>query len=177
MKYKLTQWFVYEWGKPTWQKSHRVILRSLLSRIHYYHNKRLQVKESQYLIPTYNWTITPILNWTCFVVTISPFNARLPVRGLLTNLRKMLVAKFFSSSTMKTMKLFGYKTLQCTNTVASWRERWIENNMHVKIFCIKVHHLWRPWKQSLYIFRIVRKESINIYTRIGWKSELKIWFS
>ena len=22
---KLTRWFVYEWGKPTWQKSHQVI--------------------------------------------------------------------------------------------------------------------------------------------------------
>ena len=36
------------------KKSHRVILKSLLLRIHYYHNKQLQVKESQYLIPTYN---------------------------------------------------------------------------------------------------------------------------
>ena len=29
-------------------------LRSPLPKIHYYHNKRLQVKESQYLIPTYS---------------------------------------------------------------------------------------------------------------------------
>ena len=75
---KLTRWFVYEWGKPTWQKLHQVILRSPLSKLHYYHNKRLQVKESQYLIPTYSWTLTPIPNWTCSIVTISPFNARLP---------------------------------------------------------------------------------------------------
>ena len=33
---------------------HRVILMSPLLRIHYYHNKWLQVKESQYLIPTYS---------------------------------------------------------------------------------------------------------------------------
>ena len=69
----MTRWFVYEWGKSTRQKSHQVILRSSLSRIHYYQNKRLQVKESQYLIPTYSWTLTPIPNWTCFVVTISHF--------------------------------------------------------------------------------------------------------
>ena len=50
-----------------------MILRSPLPKIHYYQNKRLQVKESQYLIPTYNWTLTPIPNWTCYVVTISPF--------------------------------------------------------------------------------------------------------
>ena len=66
-------------GKTNTTKTpHRVILRSPLPKFHYYHNKRLQVKESQYLIPTYNWTLTPIPNWTCSVVTISPFDARLP---------------------------------------------------------------------------------------------------
>ena len=35
-------------------ENHQVILRLPLPRIHYYQNKRLQVKESQYLIPTYN---------------------------------------------------------------------------------------------------------------------------
>ena len=75
---KLTQWFVYDWGKPTRRKLHRVILRSPLPRIHYYHNKQLQVKESQYLIPTYNWTLTPISNWTCSIVTISPFQCTVP---------------------------------------------------------------------------------------------------
>ena len=74
---KLTRWFVYEWGKPTQQKPHRVILRSRLPKFHYYHNKWLQVKKSQYLIPTYSWTLTPIPNWTCSVVTISPFDAQL----------------------------------------------------------------------------------------------------
>ena len=78
MENKLTQWFVYEWGKLTRQKPHRVILRSPLLRIHYYQNKRLQVKESQYLLPTYNWTLTPILNWTYSVVTISPFQYTAP---------------------------------------------------------------------------------------------------
>ena len=77
-KINLTRWFVYEWGKPTWQKPHRVILRSTLLKFHYYHNKQLQVKKSQYLISTYSWTLTPIPNWTCLVVTISPFDARLP---------------------------------------------------------------------------------------------------
>ena len=65
-------------GKPTRQKPHQVIFRSPLSKFHYYHNKRLQVKESQYFISTYSWTLTPIPNWTCSVVTISPFDARLP---------------------------------------------------------------------------------------------------
>ena len=109
-KKKLSQWFVYEWGKPPSQKFHQVILRSPLPRIHYYHNKRLQVNESQHLIPIYSWTFIPIPNWTCFVVTISPFQCTAPntwltnrcmnpSTWLTTNLRRMLATKFFSSST------------------------------------------------------------------------------
>ena len=78
MENKSTRWFVYEWGKPTWQKFHRVILRSSLLRIHYYYNKQLQVKESQYLISIYSWTLTSIPNWICFVVTISSFQCTAP---------------------------------------------------------------------------------------------------
>ena len=77
---EITQLFVYEWGKPTRLKPHQVILRSPLPKFYYYHNKRLQVKESQYLILTYSWTLTLIPNWTYSVVTISLFDARLPVR-------------------------------------------------------------------------------------------------
>ena len=60
------------------KKPHRVILRSPLPRIHYYQNKRLQVKECQYLISTYSWTLTLIPNWTCSVVTISHFQCTTP---------------------------------------------------------------------------------------------------
>ena len=109
-KIKLTRWFVYEWGKPPRQKLHWVILRSPLSRIYYYHNKRLQVKKSQYFIPIYSWTLTSIPNWTCSVMTISYFQCTAPSTWLTnrctdlstwltTNLRRMLVAKFFNSST------------------------------------------------------------------------------
>ena len=55
-----------------------MILWSPLPRIHCYYNKRLQVKEFQYLIPTYSWTLTPIPNWTCSVVTISHFQCTAP---------------------------------------------------------------------------------------------------
>ena len=133
---KLTRWFVYEWGKPTRQKPYRVILRSPLLRIPYYHNKRLQVKESQYLIPTYSWTLTPIPNWTCSVVTISHFQCIAPSTWLTnrcadpsTRLNHQLekdvgykVLQFINM--MKITKLFGYKTLGCTNAAASSRERW-----------------------------------------------------
>ena len=90
------------------QKLHRVILRSPLLRIHYYHNKWLQVKKSQYFIPTYSWTLTPIPNWTCSVMTISHFqytapstwftNCADPSTRLKHQLKKMLATKFFNSS-------------------------------------------------------------------------------
>ena len=48
------------WENLHGKNPHRVILKSPLPKIHYYHNKQLQVKESQYLIPTYSWTLTPI---------------------------------------------------------------------------------------------------------------------
>ena len=131
---KLTRWFVYKWGKPTRQKPRRVILRSPLPRIHYYQNKQLQVKESQYLIPTYSWTLTPILNWTCFVVTISNFQCMAPSTWL-TNcadpsmrlnhqLEKDVGCKVLQFiQMMKIKKLLHHKTLRCTNTATSSRER------------------------------------------------------
>ena len=77
-KLNLTQVICLRIGKTTEAKPHQMNLRSPLLRIHYYQNKRLQVKESQYLIPTYSWTISLIPNWTCSVVTISPFQCMAP---------------------------------------------------------------------------------------------------
>ena len=43
--------------KPNSKNPHRVIFRSPLSKLHYYHNKQLQVKESQ--VP-YQPTVEPL---------------------------------------------------------------------------------------------------------------------
>ena len=159
---KLTQWFVYEWGKLTWQKPHQVILRSPLSRIYYYHNKQLQVKESQYLIPTYSWTLTSIPNWTCSVVTISPFqctdlstwltNCVDPSTRLNQQLKKDVGCKVLQFiQAMKIMKLLGHKTLRCTNTAASSRERRTRtnfvssHNLHQQDFSSHLCNLCNPW--------------------------------
>ena len=172
-----------------------MILRSPLPRIHYYHNKRLQVKESQYLIPIYSWTLTPIPNWTCFLVTISPFIEWLPVRDrpiwcmdpstqLTHQLEKDVGCNVLQSiNTMKIMKFLGHKTLRCTNTAASSRERWTRanfvsgHNLHEHNFASHSRNLWWPLKQSLYMIRVVRKESLNIYSQIRLKSALKNWIS
>ena len=114
-KLNLTRWFVYEWGKLLKQKPHRVNLRSPLLRIHYYQNKRLQVKESQYLIPTYSWTLTPIPNWTCSVVTISHFQCMAP--------NMWLKNQCTDPSTWLTHQLekdVGYKVLHDEDQEAPW---------------------------------------------------------
>ena len=133
-------------------------LRSPLPRIHYYHNKWLQVKESQYLILTYIWTLTLIPNWTCSIVIISHFQCMTPCTWLtnqcmdpsmwLTHqLEKDVGCKVLQFiNAMKIMKLLGYKTLRRTNATASLREKWTRayvsgHNMLMKNLCIKLHSL------------------------------------
>ena len=83
--------------------------------------------------------------------------------------------------TTKIAKLLSYKILQCTNTAVSSRERWtranffFDHNLYEHNFTSHSRNLWRPLKQSLYMFRVVRKESPNMYSRIGLKSVLKNW--
>ena len=85
-------------------------------------------------LPTYNWTLTPIPNWTCFVVTIPLSDERLPSTWL-TNCadpstqlqsptKKVVGCKIFQFiHTMKIKKLLGHKTLWCTYTTTTSRER------------------------------------------------------
>ena len=133
MEIKLTRWFVYEWGKSIRQKPHWMILRLPLLRIHYYHNKWLQVKKFQYLIPTYSWTLIPIPNWTCSIVKISSCNAWLPIHDYNCTDPSMRLQSptkegcWLQNSLvhhmMKIQKILGHKTLWCTNTATSSQER------------------------------------------------------
>ena len=163
----MTRWFVYEWGKPTRQKPHRVILRSPHSRIQYYQNKQLQVKEFQYLIPTYSWTLTPIPNWTCFVVTISHFQCMAPSTWLtnqcmnpntwLTHqLEKDVNCKILQFiHMMKIKKLLGYKTLRHTNVATSSRKKWTRANcLRLQYASIKPLHQVVSSKTALKIILI-----------------------
>ena len=85
-------------------------------------------------LPTYSWTLTPIPNWTCSVVTIPLFYARLPSTWLtncadpstrLQSLTKKVVSckvlQFIHM--MKIKKMLGQKTLRCTYIATSSRER------------------------------------------------------
>ena len=119
---------------PTQQKPYKVILKSSLLRIHYYQNKWLQIKELQYLIPTYSWTLIPIINWTFSVMIISLFqctvssmwltNCADPSTRLDHQLKKDVGCKvLLIHQTMKIMKFLGHKTICCTNTADSSRTR------------------------------------------------------
>ena len=78
-------------------------------------------------LSTYSWTLTPIHNWTCSVVTVPLSNARLPSTWL-TNCadpstllqsptKKIVGCKIFQFiHTMKIKKMLGHKTLRCTYT-------------------------------------------------------------
>ena len=86
-------------------------------------------------LPTYNWTLTPIPNWTCSVVTVPLFDARLPSTWL-TNYtdpstrlqsptKKFVGCKVLQSiPTMKINKMLGHKTQWCTYTATSSQEWW-----------------------------------------------------
>ena len=92
-------------------------------------------------VPYTNLQLNPYLtlNWTCFVVTISHFQCTAPSAWLTNCMDPSTLLQsptregcwlqsFSVHHTMNIEKLFGYKTLQCTNTAASSQERWIRAN-------------------------------------------------
>ena len=134
-------------------------------------------------LPTYNWTLTPIPTWTCSVMTISLFNAWLPSTWLTncanpstllqTPTKKVVGCKVLQFiHTMKSKKMLGHKTLRCKYTATFSRERdELRQELHprsqfawtefAQCLCSFLT-LWRPLKQSFYMFRVRRKESSNI---------------
>ena len=85
-------------------------------------------------LPTYSWTFTTIPNWTCSIVTVTFFDARLPstwltvaqilVRDFKTPTKNIVGCKVLQFiHTMKIKKMLGHKTLRCKYTITSSRER------------------------------------------------------
>ena len=90
-------------------------------------------KESKYLIPTYNWTLTPIPNWTSSVVTISHFectasstwltNCADPSTWLDYQLEKDVDCKILLFITQwRLWSCLITKPYDVQNTATSWRE-------------------------------------------------------
>ena len=144
-------------------------------------------------LSTYSWTLTPTPNWTCSIVTVLLFNARLPstwltvaripVRDFETPTKKIVSCKVLQFiHTMKIKKMFGHKTLQCKYTETSSRERdelgqkpclpsqfaWTEFAQCLCNLCT----VWRLLKQSFYMSRVKRKEGPKTYSWIPRKSYL-----
>ena len=73
----MTWWFVYEWGKPNgknpigWFSGHHSRNPTIIITSSY----KQGIPST---LPTYSWTLIPIPNQTCSVVTIPLFDARLP---------------------------------------------------------------------------------------------------
>ena len=85
-------------------------------------------------LPIYNWTLTPIPNWTYFIVTVPLFDARLPSMWLTncanpstwlqTPTKKVVSYKILQFiHMMKIKKMIGHKTLRCKYTATSSREK------------------------------------------------------
>ena len=85
-------------------------------------------------LPTYSWTLTPIPNWTCSVVTVPVSDTRLPSTWLTncadpstrlqTSTKKIVGCKVLQFiHTMKIKKMLGHKTLRCKYTATSSKER------------------------------------------------------
>ena len=124
-------------------------------------------------------------------MTVSLSNARLPSTWL-TNCvdpstwlqsptKKVVGCKVLQFiHMMKIKKMLGHKTLPCTYTTTSSRERyelgqelrlrsqfaWIEFAQNL----CNLWTLWRPLKQSFYMSRVRRKESSKINSQIPRKS-------
>ena len=85
-------------------------------------------------LPIYSWTLTPIPNWTCSVLTILLSDTwlpstwltvmRIPIRNFKTPTEKIVVCKVLQFiHTMNIKKMLGDKTLRCKYTATSSRER------------------------------------------------------
>ena len=86
-------------------------------------------------LPIYSWTLTPIPNWTCSVVTVSLFDAQLlsmwltsctdSSTRLQSPTKKVVGCKVLQFiHTMKIKKMLGHKTQRCTYTATSSQEWW-----------------------------------------------------
>ena len=115
---------------------------------------------------TYSWSLTPIPNWTCSVVIVLLFDPQLlstwltncadPSMWLQSPTKKIVGCKvLWFIHTMKIKKMLGHKTLRCTYTATSSRERdelgqelrlrsqfsWTEFSQ-----CLYLRTCWRPLK-------------------------------
>ena len=155
-----------------------MIFRSPLPKLHYYHNKWLQARNPKYLT---NLQLNPYPNTQSdlFYSDSSPFWCTTPkyvtngcadpsTRLQNTNLKRLLAAKFFSSSTRWRLGRYLVTKPYDANTQQLLQERdelgqelclrsqfaWTEFAQCLCNLCT----VWRLLKQSFYLYRVRRKE-------------------
>ena len=127
-KINLTQVNCLRMGKTTEAKPHRVILRSPISRIHYYQSQTVtsirNLTKPFDLSRNTNLKLDPYLNTqldlycsgNLFIQCTNPSTWLTNVHEsqyvtISSNLKRLLAVKFFNLSTMRIKKLIGHKTL------------------------------------------------------------------
>ena len=185
-------WFVYEWGKKLTVKTPPGDFQVTTPETPLLSQHAVTSKGIPSTLPTYSWTLTLILNWTCFIVTVPLSDAQLPSTWLTNyvdpsmqlqsptkNVVGYKVLQFII--TMKIKKMLSHKTQWCTYTVTPSKERdelekelrfrsqfaWTE---FAQCLC-NLWTIWWPLKQSFYMSRVRKKESPKTYSRIPRKSD------
>ena len=156
-----------------------MIFRSPLPKLHYYHNKRLQARNPKYLT-NLQLNAYPNTQSDLFCSDIFPFWCTAPkyvtnqlhesqYATSITNLKRLLAAKFFSSSTRwRSGRCLVTKPYGTKYTATSPRKRdelgqelclqsqfaWTEFAQCLCNLCT----VWRLLKQSFYMSRVRRKE-------------------
>ena len=130
----MTWWFVYKWGKnltakiPPGDFQFTTPETSLLSQ------QAVTCKGIASTLSTYNWTLTPNTQLDLFCNDSSPFDAQLssmwlincadPNTQLQSPTKRVVGYKVIQFiHTMEIKKMLGHKTLRCTYTTTSSRER------------------------------------------------------
>ena len=169
-----------------------MIFRSPLPKLHYYHNKRLQARNPKYHT---NLQLNPYPNTQSdlFCSDSSSFWCTTPkyvtnqLHGYqyatsITNLKRLLTAKFFSSSKRwrsrrcLVTKLYGANTQQLLQErdelgqeFCLWSQfAWTEFAQCLCNLCT----VWRLLKQSFYMSRVMRKEG---HRQIHGSQENQSW--
>ena len=168
-----------------------MIFRSPLPKLHYYHNKRLQAKNPKYLTnlqlnPYPNTQLDLFCSDSSLFWCTAPMYVANQLRGSqyatsITNLKRLLAAKFFSSSTQWRSGRFLVTKPYGVNTQQLLQER----DELGQEFCLRSQFAWTKFaqylcnlctvwwllKQSFYMSRVRRKESPKTISRIPRKSD------
>ena len=127
-------------------------------------------------IPTYSWTLTPILNWTWSCSSLLSLDAQISTLWLtllhksqyVTNSSNLNDCCWLQSYSLHKQWRSGRTWLQYPK---AYKRRSFTQSIWVLGLCIRV---WRLLKYALYMTRVVRKETLVNQVIVGQMSDLEI---